>query len=490
MPRGAVSTADEQSKPRPGRYHHLKRLALAFAGLMVFLFVVRLWWGWEAHRRLQAEIDRIVARGEPIYPEDFDPPEETPDDQNAALAFIKAAQQMNTTAKQDEIISGSVDLWEITPEQWNLINDFETNNRASLELIRQARLKTTVDWGIRFRSPAFQAITAILPNLSRQRQLCRVLCAVAMANHYTGDDAVAMETLRDVLFLAEALDQIPSTVSFLTSEAIVAMAVKRLEFCTPDLIVDWPGGANRSLIDAVMANLLDEEAPRRALLTAMYAERMYQVDTVRLRVGGDLGPSALAWVGAVGPASAWERAVQFPVTPLYEVDAALMIQDMDQIIQACGWPSWPEAYEILGPLDKKWEKLLMGSGQFRRPMSRFLFSTQSRVALIHFRYLAKRRMAAIALAIRLYEIHHGRRPAALAVLVPEYLDEVPRDPMDPDGATFRYLPEAEIPVLYSIGENGIDDGGLWWDEKRGNYDRHNRLDIVFLLDGVLPDPPP
>ncbi len=160
---------------------------------------------------------------------------------------------------------------------------------------------------------------------------------------------------------------------------------------------------------------------------------------------------------------------------------------MDQIIQACGVPSWPEAHEILGPLDKKWEKFLMGSGKLRRPMSRFLFSTQSRFVFLHFSYLAQRRMAAIALAIRLYEIDHGHRPVELAELVPDYLDEVPADPMAPDGATFRYLPEAEIPVLYSIGENGVDDGGLVWDENRKEYVRYDRRDLVFLLDGVLPE---
>ncbi len=106
---------------------------------------------------------------------------------------------------------------------------------------------------------------------------------------------------------------------------------------------------------------------------------------------------------------------------------------------------------------------------------------------LHYQVIAQRRMAAIALAIRLYEIDHGRRPAELAELVPDYLDEVPTDPMAPDGATFRYLPEAEIPLLYSLGENGADDGGLVWDEKLEKYNRNDRRDLVFLLDGKLPE---
>ena len=478
----------EQVLPLPPRYKWLKRFLKAGGMVLVGLVLLRWWWGHEAHRRLQTEIDRIQARGEPIFPEDFDPPEEIPDDQNAALALIKAAQQITSTAEQDEIINGLVKLPDITQDQWKLIADFEEKNRAALDLVRNARLMSKVDWGVRFRSPTLQVTNAITPNLSLSRQLCRVLCAVAVRNHHAGNDTVAFDTLRDVFFLSKALDQMPSLISRLTANAIDDMAVSRIEYCTPDLIVYQPGGADHSLVDAVIADLLDEEALRDALRRAMRADRMFQLDSVELIVGGRLGPSALTWAGAAGPASGWERAVQFPVKPLYKVDAVLLIQDMDQIIQACGQSSWPEAYEILGPLDETWEELFLGSFAFRRQMSMFQLRTQGRVVYIHFLYLAQRRMAAVALAIRLYEVDHGRRPGALAELAPDYLDAVPPDPMSTAGASFRYLPDAETPILYSVGENGVDDGGLVWDEKRNNYDRYRR-DLVFLLDGKLPDPP-
>ena len=46
------------------------------------------------------------------------------------------------------------------------------------------------------------------------------------------------------------------------------------------------------------------------------------------------------------------------------------------------------------------------------------------------------------------------------------------------GAPFKYLPDAETPILYSVGENGVDDGGLVWDEKNKKYDRYQH-DLVF-----------
>ena len=76
-----------------------------------------------------------------------------------------------------------------------------------------------------------------------------------------------------------------------------------------------------------------------------------------------------------------------------------------------------------------------------------------------YRTTAARRMAATAVAIRLYEWDHGRRPATLDELVPKYLPAVPADPFTADGSPIRYLPEAERPLLYSVGRNSVDEEG-------------------------------
>lgn len=70
-------------------------------------------------------------------------------------------------------------------------------------------------------------------------------------------------------------------------------------------------------------------------------------------------------------------------------------------------------------------------------------------------------MAALALAIRLYELDRGRRPATLSDLVPDYVPDVPADPFTADNQPLPYLPDAERPRLYSVGPNGADDGGYY-----------------------------
>ena len=68
--------------------------------------------------------------------------------------------------------------------------------------------------------------------------------------------------------------------------------------------------------------------------------------------------------------------------------------------------------------------------------------------------------AATALAARLYRADHGGAlPATLGDLVPDYLPAVPLDPLDPAGRPLRYATLGGVPFLYSVGEDGTDDGG-------------------------------
>jgi hypothetical protein len=79
---------------------------------------------------------------------------------------------------------------------------------------------------------------------------------------------------------------------------------------------------------------------------------------------------------------------------------------------------------------------------------------------------ASERGAALMLAIESFAYEKGRFPASLEELVPEYLDELPLDPyaMDPKIWQYRLLDgstqDGRPYVLYSVGIDGDDDGGL------------------------------
>ncbi len=64
---------------------------------------------------------------------------------------------------------------------------------------------------------------------------------------------------------------------------------------------------------------------------------------------------------------------------------------------------------------------------------------------------------AARLALERYRLTEGHYPDTLADLVPTYLPELPQDPFNP-GHPINYLLRDGLPILYSVGSNGIDDG--------------------------------
>jgi len=80
-----------------------------------------------------------------------------------------------------------------------------------------------------------------------------------------------------------------------------------------------------------------------------------------------------------------------------------------------------------------------------------------------------------AIALERYHLAHNAYPEKLDQLVPAYIEKVPIDFMD--GKPLRYsLRKDGTFLLYSVGENGIDDGG---DPSGGMPDWTKGLDIVW-----------
>jgi hypothetical protein len=80
------------------------------------------------------------------------------------------------------------------------------------------------------------------------------------------------------------------------------------------------------------------------------------------------------------------------------------------------------------------------------------------------RQVAQRRDVHMALlmadlAIRCYQEKHGRWPESLNDLSPEFVQALPGDPYS--GRPLVYRIEGDEPVLYSVGFDGVDNGGVF-----------------------------
>ncbi|MBU0639817.1 MAG: hypothetical protein KKB50_13195 [Planctomycetes bacterium] len=475
--------ARDNAVPLPPRYWWLKRLVVAFVLVAVLVGALRWWAGRTAQRRLDAQLAAYRAAGQPVLLADFDRPP-VPDEQNA-VALLNQAQAALVRAPQ-----GCLDFADIATcpplcaaylEQARAI---VAANQPALDLVRAARSRPQADWGLRLSTPV---INVLLPMLGPQREIAKLLSTAALYEHEVGNDAAAVEALHDVLLCVDWMDELRFTIlSHLVAVSISTQCVRTIEYIAPRLVmadVSDAGGqaAPRARVEALIAALLDEDGLRNAWRWAMYSERMLQLDSVQALCNGTMGMSAIgASVGGPTPVGL-TRPLEFALRPFWTMDALHMARDATAVANAGLAENWPAGRAQL-PAEPVFDSTLE---RLARMLSTILQPSLTRIAVLHFRALAERRLAATALAIRLYELDHGERPATLAELVPDYLPAVRADPFAADGRPLAYLTEAPQPILYSIGTDGADDGGAYaltdsggvaWDER----------DMPFFLDRERP----
>jgi hypothetical protein len=97
-------------------------------------------------------------------------------------------------------------------------------------------------------------------------------------------------------------------------------------------------------------------------------------------------------------------------------------------------------------------------GRSRYTVSHLAIPNTSRAVETTIRAETQRLLAIAAIAVRRHMLASGKAPKTLAELCPDYLPVDTRDPMS--GKPFGYQPQGETHWrLYSVGENGVDDGG-------------------------------
>jgi hypothetical protein len=84
----------------------------------------------------------------------------------------------------------------------------------------------------------------------------------------------------------------------------------------------------------------------------------------------------------------------------------------------------------------------------------------------------------LAFALAAYRADHGRYPERLDELTPKYLAEVPRDLFS--GKSLIYRPSRDGYLLDSVGANGRDEGGRWYNDDPPGDDPRVRMPLPPL----------
>jgi len=470
-------------KPIPPRYWWLKRISLVAAAFALFLITLRLWWGWEANRQLQAEIDKIIAAGEPIYPEDFDPKESIPDDQNAAKCYLQAGNGL-TYPVSTVIYNLPDDAWALGDRRDDVAALLRVH-AAELDEVRAARNRRKVNWPIVYASPV---IETLLPALGEQNAMSKLLCLAAGYHHTNGDDLNAVQTILDALVHLGAMEEHPFLIVHMETSRNMMRLCRAIESVAPFLAVsvgsspraDHAGASSATDVRAIIAALLDEKASEAALVRSLLEERMSELDAVSQVLRGRI--SAAHVIGIFGESgSYWDPVESYLFCPAFAFDGVVMMRAASSMVAAADERTYPAA-------NLKMQSIVRQSGSpgalynYAHPLStRMMISIDSSVLRTHFQAIAMRRMAATRLAIRLFEVERGGVPKSLEELVPAYLTAVTRDPFARDDRQVSYSPDATPPILYCVGLNGVDDGGHY--EQRADRLDDQKLDVPFFLNG-------
>jgi hypothetical protein len=121
-------------------------------------------------------------------------------------------------------------------------------------------------------------------------------------------------------------------------------------------------------------------------------------------------------------------------------------------------------------------------GSVRYFLSNVIAPEMERASAKAARLEVQREMTVTAIALKRYSLRHGKLAPTLAALVPEFLPQTPKDPIDGQPLRYRLHADGSF-LLYSVNEDGKDDGG---DPRPTspdslNYSLGNGRDMVWPL---------
>ncbi len=498
--------------PIPPRFRWLKRLSLAGVVVVVLVVSLRLWWGWYEERKLEAVVNAIAARGEPIRFGDMKWPA-VPDADNAAYYYRQALAQWPKVNGQLICETKWYEHPRTLPDPIRDNTAYLKQCSAAFELLAKAAAAPGCDWHYQLSHPAMDIL---LPGLADMRQLTDVALDAAGRAHLLGNDHLTLQIINDCWDLAAEVDGPPrSLIGALVGSSIRAGSVYRcLQPLTPTLRIGGhdPTAASPSQVRLLITHLLDERRVRTDFIGAVIGERWMDYDTAQWAIGNSRRFMALTTNSVSAPSqltsASWpDRALLWCYRPVLVADTRSLVGGLGRLLGAARragtWPAYEQQVESAW-----WQATPRLRTRIIHPLSMIVLAPIDFAMRTWFQDVTLSRMAATALAIRLYQLDHGHRPVSLDRLVPSYLPAVPRDAMAAGDKPLGYLPQGVVPrwpsvstatpqlraqltgrrfaVLYSVGRDGHDDGGQCFYEYNGTIGTwtapENSGDAVYLLD--------
>jgi hypothetical protein len=315
--------------------------------------------------------------------------------------------------------------------------------QSSLILLHQA-----AEQGGQARFPtAFQKGWAmLLTHCQNLRTASRLLVLEAHVRAHRGDAHGAVQSIEAALAVGHSLKNEPLTISQLVRMACDDNARSHFRDLLPQVAF-----SEEDLL-RLQAKLEGIEY-RSGLQRALIGERV-------------LGSMALGDPGQLTATGGAPQAVEY-LLPLFGAGAQrVYLQTMDESIRAADLP-WPQAIGEAKRIESQLatqQEAAFAINRLKYILSGLVTTSSESIFVATARQTADNDGTLATIAIELYRKQHGVFPEHLGQLVPERLKFVPLDPFN--GRPLRYVPAENGYIVYNVGQDGIDNGGVGDETRR------------------------
>ena len=466
------------------------------AGIVLVLALVPYVMHLRAKHALTSYKNRLLASGERLSISDLMPPFVSVES-NSVPSFLAASGQLRVSNKMlDEngppampmtAPGKAIVIWRepdvrdnSSTNSWEAIETAIEKYRPALEDLQDLIDHPALDFHLDYRAgPAM-----LLPHLAPLKQASQRLTAATLCDLRKGNTSFAITNVRVMLAISKGMSDERLIISQLVRAAVVQIA----------MAANWSVLQATNLDEAGLAALQQDWAQLQFVAPAENALRMERAMTeetlVKMRnsnaeyrqytgmvfgSSGSGGTPSGDWFDRVGQVArdaaqnTGRRALQVLWQNGWSYQDELKMLKGDQVLldgirsfksgqpfhQVLHWQS--EQLAALGFQSRSDDAMMLSSQDLRSLFTGSVMSLERFMTRIVQAEVA-RQFAETAIALKRYQMRQGCYPSNLAALVPDFLPAVPRDPLDSKPLRYQLKPDGGI-LLYSVGEDGEDNGG-------------------------------
>jgi hypothetical protein len=336
-----------------------------------------------------------------------------------------------------------------------------------LDELRAASQRPRIRYPVEYKVD--DPFSILLPHLAKTKALVQELRIQASAELAAGLTNRAFEDVRLMLWLADSLKDEGFLISQLVRIAEQQIAAQPL----------WEGLVQHKWSEAQLKEMQERFSRVNfadSMNQSMEAERAGGIAVVQNTIKRNNLAQTLANITASEAESAVLRNTSkkaldwtIPRGWLYS-EMANYSSFMDGMITN-GWDADAKVFHprSLDQNEKSFEAQMRGGFSaiwHHQVLAHLLLPALTKASMKFSRAQSTANQAALACALERYYLGHGSYPDSLSKLVPEYLARIPNQAVSDQ--PMKYLPTGEGYILYSVGWDGVDNGGAFLKPINGN----------------------